>query len=452
MKKRIRFAPSPTGYLHLGNARMATLNNFLAIKENAEYILRIDDTDFKRVKDEYIVSLKEDLQWLGISWIEEFKQSSRIATYDAFVEKLKEEGIVYPCYETVEELDYKKKLQLAKGKPPIYDRSMLNLTDADKAKYESEGRKPHYRLKINHEDISWTDLIKGPLHFKGEHISDPVIIREDGSYLYILTSVLDDVEKKITHIIRGEDHVVNTALQIQIFKYLNAPIPEFAHLPLITNSEGEGFSKRSGALSLGTLRVEGITPIAINNYLFALGLGEQNKFYNSVQEIAEVFNLQNYNGAAAKFDESKLLKLNLLSLQNMEFKEIQDMVQAYLNLDITLDFWNIIKTNIEKFQDIAVWHNICYNNNLVTVCENKELIQHALNTIPSVFDENSWATWLKDIKETSKLTGMALFHPLRLAFSGVEQGPEFKHLIVLIGKTRLEDRLKKCLEHHESIQ
>ena len=294
MKKRIRFAPSPTGYLHLGNARMATLNNFLAIQENADYILRIDDTDFKRVKDEYIVAMKEDLKWLGISWVEEFKQSDRIATYDAFVNKLKQEGIVYACYETIEELDYKKKLQLAKGKPPIYDRSMLNLTQAEKEKYELEGRKPHYRLKITHENISWIDLIKGELHFKGENISDPVIIREDGSYLYILTSVLDDVDTNITHIIRGEDHVVNTALQIQMFKYLKAEIPYFAHLPLITNNEGEGFSKRSGALSLGSLRREGITPLALNNYLFALGLGEQNKFYSSVKEIAEVFNLQNY--------------------------------------------------------------------------------------------------------------------------------------------------------------
>jgi glutamyl-tRNA synthetase len=445
MKKRIRFAPSPTGYLHLGNARMATLNNFLAIKENADYILRIDDTDFKRVKDEYIVAMKEDLKWLGISWVEEFKQSDRIATYDAFVTQLKQEGIVYACYETIEELDYKKKLQLAKGKPPIYDRSMLNLTQADKEKYELEGRKPHYRLKITHENISWIDLIKGELHFKGENISDPVIIREDGSYLYILTSVLDDVETRITHIIRGEDHVVNTALQIQIFKYLKAEIPYFAHLPLITNNEGEGFSKRSGALSLGSLRRDGITPLALNNYLFALGLGEQNKFYSSVKEIAEVFNLQNYNGAAAKFDESKLLKLNLISLQAMEFADVQAMVQTYLNINIDLDFWNIMKTNIATFQDIAVWHNICYNDNLLTVCENKELIQHSINTIPKDFNEDTWSLWLKDIKEASKLTGMALFHPLRLAFSGQDTGPEFKHLILLIGKDRLEARLKKLV-------
>ena len=282
-KARVRFAPSPTGYLHLGNARMATLNCFLAKKIDADFVLRIDDTDIGRVKQEYIDGVHEDLKWLGISWDKEFKQSDRLDIYNNFLDKLKAENLVYPCYETPEELEYKKKLQIAMKRPPIYDREILNITDEQKAKYESEGRKPYYRLKISHTDIKWKDLIKGDIHFKGEHISDPVVLREDGSFLYLLTSVIDDIESDITHIIRGEDHVVNTAVQIQMFEYLKAPLPTFAHLPLITNNSGEGFSKRDGALSLRNLRSSGIHPMSINNYLFMLGLGERDKTYTSIQ-------------------------------------------------------------------------------------------------------------------------------------------------------------------------
>ncbi|MDR2007627.1 MAG: glutamate--tRNA ligase [Alphaproteobacteria bacterium] len=438
MKYKVRFAPSPTGYLHLGNARMATLNYFLAKKIDADYILRIDDTDIGRVKQEYIDGVHEDLKWLGIGWVHEFKQSDRLAIYNEFLEKLKKENLVYACYETAEELAYKKKLQIAMKKPPIYDRAMLKITDAEKAKFEAEGRRPYYRLKIDYSDIAWKDLIKGDLNFKGEHISDPVVVREDGSFLYILTSVIDDIDAGITHIIRGEDHVVNTAVQIQMFQYLGAAVPIFAHLPLITNNEGEGFSKRDGALSLRNLRAKGIHPVAINNYLFMLGLGERDKVYIQTDDIIADFDLEKYNSAAAKFDEEKLLKINLYILQTRCFEEMHAMILRLLNLDVNENFWEIIKHNITGFQDIATWYNIVYGDINAHV-ENKELIKIALETMPEVLD---WDSWIADIKAKSGLKGKELFHPLRLAFSGVENGPDFKSLIALIGRNKLQERLK----------
>jgi glutamyl-tRNA synthetase len=443
MRNRVRFAPSPTGYLHLGNARMAVLNNFLAKKVGGDYIFRIDDTDLGRVKEEYVEGAREDLKWLGIDWVEEFRQSHRIDLYNDFLEKLKKEGRVYACYESKEELEYAKKLQLAKGKPPIYNRAMLDISDEQKAEYEKQGRKPYYRLKIEHKEIRWNDLIKGEIVFRGENISDPVVVREDGSFLYIITSVLDDIEKNITHIIRGEDHVVNTAVQIQMFEYLGAKLPEFAHLPLITTKEGEGFSKRDGALSLRKLRAEGITALAINNYLFALGMGEQNKVYTSVDEIVKDFDLHKYNGAAAKFDEEKLLKVNLHILQHMPFNEIQSMIKKYLNLDINEFFWEIIKHNIENFKDIKSWYEICYGNiNIET--SNKELAKILLETMPQEdFNEDTWGVWFNSIKVKTPLKGKDLFKPLRILISGVDHGPELKHLIMLIGKDQLLKRLGK---------
>jgi glutamyl-tRNA synthetase len=442
-KARVRFAPSPTGYLHLGNARMATLNCFLAKKINADFVLRIDDTDIGRVKQEYIDGVSEDLKWLGISWNETFKQSERLGIYNNFLAKLKSENLVYPCYETSEELDYKKKLQVAMKRPPIYDREMLNITEEQKAKFESEGRKPYYRLKISHKDIKWKDLIKGDIHFKGENISDPVVLREDGSFLYLLTSVIDDIESDITHIIRGEDHVVNTAVQIQMFEYLNAPVPIFAHLPLITNNSGEGFSKRDGALSLRFLRESGIHPMTINNYLFMLGLGERDKTYTSIDEIVKDFDLEKYNSASAKFDEEKLLETNLRVLKLSPFSEIKDMAKLYLDVNLPEYIWEAIKHNINNFAEIKTWFEIVTSDTLKTKVENIDLIKIAIEMAPQEeFKNDSWNIWVNHLKMRSGLKGKELFHPLRLAFTGLDKGPDFESLIMLIGREKLLNRLK----------
>ncbi|MFL1780640.1 Glutamine--tRNA ligase [Candidatus Hepatincolaceae symbiont of Richtersius coronifer] len=451
MTIKVRFAPSPTGYLHLGNARMAVLNYLLALSLKGAYLLRIDDTDFKRVKPEYIEGVKEDLAWLGIKWQEEFKQSDRLDVYNQFLENLKANQRVYACYESNEELEYKRKLQLAKGHPPIYDRSMLNITAKQKLDYEKEGRRPYFRLKLEHTEIKWQDLIKGEISFKGENISDPIVVREDGSFLYILTSVIDDVEKQITHIIRGEDHVVNTAIQIQMFKFLKAALPVFAHLPLITSSDGEGFSKRDGSLSLRSLRQQGMIPLAIANYLFSVGLGERNKIYQNLEEISQDFLLSNYNTATTKFDEGKLLKINLHLLQGLPFDDIQNKAKSLLKLDINEKFWQLIKNNITKFADIKDWYIACYGDlsklaSLSTNAEiNSNLLHIALQTFPhNPWDENTWNIWVDKIKLQTPLKGKELFKPLRKAISGNDDGPELKFLILLIGPEKIKQRLEQA--------
>ncbi len=446
MKTKVRFAPSPTGFMHLGNARMAVLNYFLAKNLNGEFILRIDDTDINRVKEEYVKAVFEDLTWLGISWNSTFKQSERLKIYSEFFEDLKNKNKIYPCYETKEELEYKKKLQLAKGKPPIYDRAALKLTQDDISKLEASGRKPHYRLKIDHTEIKWIDLIKGELSFNGSNLSDPVVIREDGSYLYILTSVLDDIQTEITHIIRGEDHVVNTALQIQMFQYLNAPIPKFAHLPLITSSTGSGFSKREGSLSLQDLRQQGIDPMAINNYLYSIGLSETNIIYNDITEISQNFDIQKYNKSSAKFDDNKLNKLNLYFISNYSFEIIFETVKEKLNISLNEKFWDIIKHNISNFQDIEKWYNVFYSN-INTVPDNPEIIKIALNTIPNSEEWSSiiWSKWLSDIKTKTTLSGKNLFHPIRIALTGLTYGPEFKDIIDILGYEKTKERLENAI-------
>lgn len=445
MTAKLRFAPSPTGYLHLGNARMAVFNYLYAKQLQGEYLLRIDDTDLGRVKDEYIIALKEDLNWLGLTWEHEFKQSDRLSFYNEMLQKLITAGKVYPCYETPEELDYKKKMQLAKGKAPIYDRTMLHLSQEEIAKYEAEGRKPHYRLAIDYSTITWEDKIKGHISFLGNNISDPILVRADGTFLYILTSVLDDIDSKITHIVRGEDHITNTAIQIQLFQYLKAPIPTFAHLPLITTMQGEGFSKRNASLSLRNLKKQAIQPMAINNYLYNLGLGEQNIIYESLAEITKVFNLEKYSTATAKFDETKLYKLNLHWLQNMPDSKIITLVKELLNIEITSSFWNHIKHNIKTFQDITLWYNICYNE-ITTSSNNKELLKVAIATLPNnTWDNTTWQQWLDAIKASSNLKNKEIFKPLRMAISGMEEGPELKELILLIGKEKISQRLQNIL-------
>lgn len=445
MKAKLRFAPSPTGFLHLGNARMAVLNYLYAKQLQGEFVLRIDDTDLGRVKEEYITALKEDLNWLGLTWQHEFKQSERLAFYNEALQKLIAVGKVYPCYETPEELDYKKKMQLAKGKAPIYDRTMLHLSQAQIKKYEGEGRKPHYRLAIDYAPITWEDKIKGNIHFLGNNISDPILIRADGTFLYILTSVLDDIDSKITHIVRGEDHITNTAVQIQLFQYLKAPIPTFAHLPLITTMAGEGFSKRNASLSLRNLKKQAIQPMAINNYLYILGLGEQNIIYESLADIIKVFDLEKYSTSTAKFDENKLYKLNLHWLQSMEDTKLIALVKELLHIEITNNFWEHIKHNIKTFQDITLWHNICYGD-ITTTSNNLELLKVALTTLPNgTWNNTTWQQWLEAIKNNSNFKNKEIFKPLRTAISGMEEGPELKELILLIGKEKISKRLQNIL-------
>ncbi len=456
-KVKVRFAPSPTGYLHMGNARMAVLNYLLAKKLNGDFLLRIDDTDTKRSQEEYTIAIKDALKWLGISWSEEFRQSNRLDIYNSILHQLEQNGSVYKCYETPEELENAKNLQLAKKLPPIYNRYSLYLTEEQKNVYIKEGRKPYYRFKIEPGEISWNDISKGHLSFKGEHLSDPVIVREDGSFLYILTSVIDDAEKQITHILRGEDHIVNTAVQIQMFKRLNATIPQFAHMPIVTNTEGKKLSKRDGDFSISDLQKQGYLPLSIIYTLSSLGLGDTANMYTSLDEIIEHFDVSKYGKATAQFDGKKLAQNNLHLLKLKSFETIKDMSKSLLNLNIDEDFYNKIKNNIEQFSDIKVWHEIAFEDIQASVVEKKdllniEILKIALEKQPKEdFTIETWSVWQKSIKESLANNNLnvnpkIIFTTLRVAFSGLTHGMELKDLILLLGSIKVKERLNKAID------
>jgi glutamyl-tRNA synthetase len=442
----VRFAPSPTGYIHIGNTRIAIINYLLAKSLNGKFILRIDDTDQNRCKQEYIDGLMENLEWLDIKHEEVFNQSKKVDIYNNIIKKMVEDGSVYECFETPLELEYKKKLQLSKGRPPIYDRSSLRLTSEEKLKLKSEGKKPHYRFKIENSLIEFNDMIKGNISFKGENISDPVIIREDGTFLYILTSVIDDIEKNITHIVRGEDHLVNTAIQIQMFKYFNAKIPMFAHLPLISAMDGSFFSKRDGSLSIFDLKKNGYHPMAIINYLFSQGLSEVNKVYENMDEIIKIFDITKYNKATAKFDMGKLKQINRHLFQNINFIEVQKLLKEVSSFDVSEHFFEKIKYNLDELVEINQWIEICYKE-IQTKNLNNAIIKSAIKNFPiEDFNEKTWNTWMEKIKNDTNIKGKDLFITMRVAITNMEKGPEMKDLLLLIDKNIVLTRLKAVVE------
>lgn len=315
----VRFAPSPTGRLHVGNVRTALINWLFAKRLGGTFILRIDDTDLERSTAEYEDGIREDLTWLGLSWDDTFKQSDRFHQYDAAADKLRETGLLYACYETADELDRQRKLQRARGKPPIYNRAGLNLTEEEKAAYEAEGRKPHWRFKLSGNRIVWQDHVRGEQAIDTSSLSDPVLIRADGSYLYTLPSCVDDIAAGITHVVRGEDHVTNSGAQIEIFQALGGSAPEMAHTPLLVGADGSSLSKRLGSLGMAELRRQGIEPIAICSLLGKLGTSDNVEIRESLQQLADEFDFSKIGRAPARFDEADLRSLNAALTHNMPF-------------------------------------------------------------------------------------------------------------------------------------
>ncbi len=338
MTARVRFAPSPTGRLHLGNARIALVNYLFARHAGGAYILRIDDTDRERSRDEFTDAIRVDLRWLGIDWDEEYHQSARLDRYGRAMERLKAVYRAYPCYETAEELDYKRKRQLARGKPPIYDRAARALTDADRAKLEAEGRKPHWRFLLAPGAVTWTDLVRGECHYDADHLSDPVLMREDGVPLYTLTSVVDDAELGVSHVIRGEDHVTNTAPQIQLFEALHGTPPAFAHLPLMVDAQGKGLSKRLGSLTLEALREQGIEPMAVNSLLGRMGASHAVEPAQDMAALAKGFDLAQMGRASPRYDPVELDHLNARLLHAMPFAAAEPRLAA-MGIAADESFW-----------------------------------------------------------------------------------------------------------------
>ena len=435
-----RFAPSPTGFLHVGNLRTALITWLYAKSNNGKFLLRIDNTDTKRSKDVYIRAIKEDLKWIGIDWDICFQQSDRIAKYENAKNNLIKSGRLYACYETEEELALKKKSLLSRNLPPIYDRASLKLTDEQKIDLESKGIKPYWRFLLNNEDISWNDKVRGNLHFDPKNLSDPVLIRTDGSLTYSLASVVDDIDYGITDIIRGEDHISNSAIHIQLFKALSSEPPNFSHISLMTTKDKK-LSKREGDFSIKELRKNGILPSTIATFFAKIGSSENIKIGKNIKNLINEFSFGKLSKSTVQYDYTELLTFNTKVIHSLSFDEIKNYLKS-LNLDdIDEEFWLSIRPNINAFKDIEFWHKIC-KKDIHTEIVNKELISLAKDLLPNTeFDSNTWNTWIDSIKKHTKLRGKELFMPIRLALTGKETGPELKDLLPLIGRNLVIRRL-----------
>ena len=436
-----RFAPSPTGKIHIGNLRPAIINWLFARNKQGQFMLRIDDTDLERSKEDYVEGIKEDLTWLGLTWDFEARQSTRFEKYDAVVEELKASGRLYPCYESAAELDRKRKRQMARGLPPVYDRAALELTDEQRADFESEGKQPHWRFKLEERTVEWVDLVRGEQSIEATSLSDPILIREDGSYLYTLPSVIDDIEFNITHIIRGEDHVANTGAQIQIFEALGATPPVFAHHNLIVGKDGEGLSKRLGSLSISSFREAGMEAMAVVSHAATIGSSNDIAPHLTTATIAESFAFDKLSRSPARFDEAELALLNAKLLHETPFETVEERLAA-LGITAGEAFWQAVRGNIEQFEDVATWWQVV-NGPVAPVIEDADFCAKALAVFPDgPLDESSWGTWTGLVKEATGAKGKALFQPLRLALTGQSHGPELKLLLPLIGAEAAKSRLE----------
>jgi glutamyl-tRNA synthetase len=441
---RVRFAPSPTGRIHIGNARTAFFNWLFAKKKMGSFVLRFDDTDLERSKEEYADGIEVDLAWLGITPDLVVRQSQRFALYDAAAESLKADGRLYACYETADELDRRRKRQIARGAPPIYDRAALKLTPDERAALEAQGRKPHWRFKLEDRTMRWDDLVRGDSHIEAGSLSDPVLIREDGSYLYTLPSVVDDIDLGVTHVIRGEDHVTNTAVQIQLFETLTAErkAPCFGHHNLLTTASGEGLSKRSGALSIAGLREAGVEPLAVASLAVLTGSSDSVHPIASLDELGEAFDFSHVSRNPARFDEAELHALSARTLHALPFEAVRDRLAQYEITGAKAEsFWLAVRGNLTRMQDVLEWWRVV-EGEIEPVIEEADYCRDALSLLPDEsFDDKTWSRWTSAIKEKTGRKGRALFHPLRLALTGRDQGPELAVLLPLIGRIKAEGRL-----------
>ncbi len=437
MTVKVRFAPSPTGKLHVGNVRAALWNWLFARKSGGTFLLRIDDTDQERSTKAYEDGIKADLGWLGLSFDETFNQSSRFAHYDAARDKLIAAGLLYPCYETSEELDRKRKLQRARGLPPVYDRAALSLSDEQIAAYETEGRKPHWRFKLSQQPVSWNDLIRGETTVDTSSVSDPVLIREDGMYLYTLPSCVDDIDSAITHVMRGEDHVTNTGVQIEIIRALGGEAPQFAHHSLLVGADGQGLSKRLGSLSIESLREDALEPASITRLLAKLGTADPVLAEPDLQKLAKSFDFDRLGRAPARFDMAELEALNAKLLHETPYDNVANRLEG-IGVDAAL--WDAVKGNIVRLSDAADWREVT-EGEIDPVIEDQDFASAAAALVPDALDADSWSAFTNAVKEKTGAKGKGLFMPLRLALTGRQRGPEMAALFPLIGSEKARARL-----------
>lgn len=442
MKKIItRFAPSPTGFLHVGNSRTALINWLYARKNHGKFILRIDDTDLTRSTEEYKNAITRDLKWLGLEWDESFNQNSRLDYYKKAKKILLESGRLYACYETQEELAIKRKLQLSRGLPPIYDRASLKLTKEQIDNYEQSGRKAHYRFLIQDSEIRWQDMVKGVISYQGSNLSDPIIIRADGTMTYMLCSTIDDIDYEISHIIRGEDHVSNTAIQIQMFEAFGAEIPLFGHLSLVKTKDDK-ISKREGGFEISALRdKENLEAMAINSFFSKIGSTNPVAPSYNMQDLINIFDISAYSKSPTTYLPKELELLNHKLIIHLEYKDVKEQFILMGLKQIDENFWLAVRPNLQKLSDIKDWWEIYKNPKRVEI-EDHKLLAIAAKNLPEIINQDTWGNWTKLISAESGKKGKDLFMPLRLALTGMDHGPELKNLLPLLTREEIINRLK----------
>jgi len=449
----VRFAPSPTGRLHIGNIRTALYNWLFAKKQGGQFVLRLDDTDQERSTDEFAAGIVEDLAWLGIVPDRTEKQSDRFAVYDDVADALRKKGLLYACYESADEIERRRKRLMARGLPPVYDRAALKLSDAEKAELEAQGKRPHWRFLLPNYDASpfetrrsevkFDDVIRGEQVVDLASMSDPVLIREDGTYLYTLPSVVDDIDLKVTHVIRGGDHITNTGAQIAIFEAVGGPVPSFGHHNLLQDASGEGLSKRTGALSIASLRDAGYEPMSVASLATLIGTGQAVEACSDIQSLAEVFDPGKVSKSNAKFSVTDLDGLNDKLLHAMDYEQAQSRLEG-LGADLGEEFWMAIRPNINRFHEVELWAEVVEGRfePVLQDDDDAEFVKLAAELLPAEpWDDQVWPTWTSQLKQQTGRKGKQLFMPLRKALTGQDHGPDMRQLMPVIGLERTRRRL-----------
>ncbi len=430
-----RFAPSPTGHIHVGNLRTALFNWLIARKAGGTFILRIDDTDPERSKEEYVDAIKEDLEWLGLTWDRVERQSLRLDRYAEAADKLRDMGRFYEAFETPTELDLKRKKQLNMGRPPVYDRAALALSEEDKARFRAERGDGVWRFKLNQERIEWQDGILGPISIDAASVSDPVLIRADGQVLYTLASVVDDTEMGVTDVVRGSDHVTNTATQIQIIEALGGAVPTFAHHSLLTGPAGEALSKRLGVLSIRQLRERGVAPMALLSLMARLGSSQPVELMDRPEDLLAGFDPGTFGSAPTKFDENDLFPLTAHVLQRTPLEKVEDRIRAAGVPDALAErFWLVVRDNITTLDEMDAWWRMFRDGAEPEIAEeDREFIAEAMALLPEgPYDGESWGKWTAEVKEKTGRKGKGLFMPLRKAVTGQAHGPDMSQVLPLM--------------------
>jgi glutamyl-tRNA synthetase len=448
----VRFAPSPTGRLHIGNIRTALLNWLFARRQGGQFILRLDDTDTQRSTEEFAAAIKTDLQWLGLTWDSTFRQSDRTAHYEKAAAKLKAAGRLYPCYETEDELDRRRKRQQARGLPPLYDRGALKLSAEERATLEAAGTKPYWRFKllntkpdapdkVTPSPVVWDDLVRGSQMVDAGSLSDPVLIRADGSFLYTFTSVVDDIDTHITHVVRGEDHVTNTGVQIQLFEALGGQVPAFAHFSLLVDKDGSALSKRLGSLSVDGLRTEGLEAMAVNAHAALIGTSDPVTPHLTLETLVAGFDFAKLSRSPSRFDIEELKGLNGKLLHLLPYADVKAELAA-IGADSGEAFWLAVRGNLALLKDATTWRTVI-EQPLTPTIEDATFLATAADLLPvEPWTADTWGQWTNAVKAKTGAKGRALFHPLRIALTARDNGPDMKSLLPLIPRARVLARLR----------